>query len=150
MQDIEYKIQQASYADVERHLNEVHMVRSTFPLNVQDISKYAKKLTTKSTTYEAWSEEQLIGLVAVYFNDAIAEAFVSNVSVSPVFLRKKLASALMRNLISDAQSRKIRKINLLYDETNISARNLYQKFGFTVVEKLHGEIQMTLIIGDND
>lgn len=149
MQNIEYRIQHALISDIKRHLKAVQLDQPTFPLNVQNISQYAEKLATKSITYEAWIGENLIGLIAVYFNKITAEAFVSNVSVSPNMVHKKLASTLMQNFISDAETRKTQSINLVYAENNIPAHKLYQKFGFIFIENNDGEIQVQRSLGDD-
>ncbi|MFM7181688.1 MAG: hypothetical protein ACKO2G_09515 [Verrucomicrobiales bacterium] len=46
-------------------------------------AEYARKIAVKSTRFEAWSDESLVGLVAVYFGmENQPSAHISNISVT--------------------------------------------------------------------
>jgi ribosomal-protein-alanine N-acetyltransferase len=59
------------------------------------------------------------------------EAHITNISVSPEFRRKHYGEALLRRIIDDCYSEKIKYITLEVRVSNDAAIGLYSKYGFT-------------------
>ena len=150
MPSIEYRVQDATALDIERHLAGIQINQTDVLLNIADIPKYAEKLASKAMTYEAWSAHVLIGLVAAYFDGETGKAFITNVSVSSEFTRNNLADTLMQNFIKDARTHKMQNINLACHINNTPARKLYEKHGFTIIKKIGDEIQMQKFLGEEN
>jgi len=79
---LRYSIDESSAAHVAQHL---FKCADSFvpPLSV-DIVEYAKKIRKHASTLEAWVDEELAGLVAVYTNTP-PTAFITNVSVVRIY-----------------------------------------------------------------
>ena len=66
---IHYKIKEAAAGDIYCHLKECN---NNFipPLSARvALDDYAKKIFDNAITFEAWSDDVLVGLIAAYFND---------------------------------------------------------------------------------
>lgn len=128
-ESIHYRTSSASYDEILKHLwscDNSHIPKLSDRL---DIPVYAKKLFEQSVTFEAWSENDLIGLVAAYLNDK-KQGFISNVSVSDEHIKKGIATALMQRCINDAVRKRLYTLSLEVSNENNFAINLYTKFGF--------------------
>jgi putative acetyltransferase len=60
------------------------------------------------------------------------DGHISSVYVSPCCMRKGVASQLLRRLLKEAQAKGLRS---LHAEASAFSRPLFEKFGFSVVEK---------------
>ena len=101
-----------------------------------DIKSYATKIVEKAQRYEAWSNDELIGLVAVYCNssDRLC-AYITNVSVLPNFAGTGIASKLIQNCKDELSMIGFKSIELEVSYKNKIAIALYIKNGFNIVEK---------------
>ena len=61
----------------------------------------------------------------------LEEAHITNISVSPEFRRRKYGEALLKRIIDDCYSEKIKYITLEVRVSNKPAISLYEKYGFT-------------------
>lgn len=125
---ITYKKQNASKYDIAKHLlicDEHFTPRLSKRV---DIPTYSIKLSTQAHTFEAWSELQLIGLVATYFDNKTG--FITNVSTLPQYSKKGVATNLMRNCISEADSQELECLVLEVNQENNKAVQLYRRLGF--------------------
>ena len=80
-EEICYKIRTATFNDVLQHLAKCN--ENFIPaLNEKvDIIAYSQKIAENSITFEAWINNELLGLIAAYFNDGKKKtAFITNVS----------------------------------------------------------------------
>jgi hypothetical protein len=79
-----YRTQTANIQNVSKHLKRCD---STFIPTLSsrlDIDDYAKKIIENAQTFEAWTNDELIGLVATYCNSSDrVTAFITSVSVLP-------------------------------------------------------------------
>lgn len=107
---------------------------ATFYLNLSgrvDLADYARKLVQSATRFEAWSDGRLIGLVAAYCNAADRDtAFLSNVSVDPIYTRKGIARQLMQTCIAHVRSQTFKRLLLEVDPRVQPAVQLYNTLGF--------------------
>jgi len=135
-QPVYYKTSSASYDELLDHLrlcDEYHTPKLSERL---DIPSYAKKLFENSVTFEAWSENKLIGLIAVYFNNE-KQGFISNVSVSGEHMKKGIATMLLQHCIKGAVRKHISSLSLEVSSNNETAITLYEKSGFQNSERQH-------------
>ena len=128
---LRYSLNNASEAQISAHL----MCTDTDfvpPLSDRiNINKYVQKLITNATRFEAWSGDQLIGLIAAYCNNKDKQiAYITNVSVTKQWTGKGIASCLLRLCIEHAITLGIQQIILEVESNNVPAIKLYEKTGF--------------------
>ena len=109
-----------------------------------NLEAYAKKIATYATRFEAWEDDELIGLVAAYFNNETKAVFITNVSIIKQYNGKGIASQLMKDCIDSAEEDHFREVNLRVAKQNMSAISLYSKFGFKQTGEEDDEIVMQL------
>ena len=115
------------------------------PLNEKvDILEYSNKLFEKSVTFEAWSGESLIGLVAAYLDDAGDFGYISNVSVTAEFRGKSIAKVLIEMCLNWSREKNIHEIRLEVSRDSIQAVELYKKLGFKELGSSGNSVSMKL------
>lgn len=133
---IEYARSRASEKQVLDHLLRCDE-RYHPPLSQRvDISEYARKLHTRAETLEAWHAGNLVGVVAIYINEATGEAFISSVSVDATFSGRGIGSSLVGDAIALARSRGTDAIALEVSPQSPHAVQVYMKHGFRVSNDL--------------
>lgn len=141
-----YKVDTASFKDVENHLKACND-NFTPPLDEKvDITEYSKKIAEKAITFESWHAERLIGLVACYFNEPEKKGFITNVSVLHEYGGKGIASILMKNSLMYAKENDFETVELEVNETSQNAISLYKKFDFCEIGCRSENIIMRLIV----
>lgn len=128
--NIIYKVKTATEKDIQIHLTECN---DSFipPLNSRiNLNEYARKIANYATTFEAWQENLLIGLIAAYFTNTESGAFITNVSIYDSFKGKNVASILLSNCKDYALTHGFAKINLEVNQHNAPAINFYKKHNF--------------------
>ena len=109
------------------------------------IADYAARLFQKAVRFEAWHGKQPIGLVALYCNDPDRRvAFVTNVSVSPLWRGHGLAAALLDRGLRHAKEQGFARLELKVDRRNAAAVRLYEKQGFQADETSGRSLKMHL------
>jgi ribosomal protein S18 acetylase RimI-like enzyme len=139
-EEIRYAIKTANERDIYVHLKNC---KDNFmpPLTQRVVlEEYARKIYLKSVTFEAWREHNLVGLLAIYFNNTPSKytAFITNVSVLKENMRFGIASALMNMCIEYAHKNNFDEINLEVFPGNKDGVAFYTKFNFINVD-LRGE-----------
>jgi ribosomal-protein-alanine N-acetyltransferase len=130
-----YSLNRASSAEIAVHLLCADKAFEPILSNRVNIQTYSQKLHTKAVRFEAWINQELVGLVATYLNKLDGKkAFVSNVSVLPKYQGQGIAGNLMRRCVDHAQAIDIYLLELEVDHHSYAALALYRKFGF----KIHG------------
>ena len=79
----------------------------------------------------AENDEQLLGYVGMMH--ILDEGYISNVAVSPTCRRMGIADALINELIKKAEALDLAFVTLEVRESNVPARALYSKHGFSDV-----------------
>lgn len=134
----------ASAHDIRRHLFECDKDYLPRLSKRVDIDEYAQKLFASATRFEAWDDQQLVGLVAAYFPTmSTSSVFVSNVSVLPEFRGKGLGERLLTACIRAARGDGYDSLTLEVDASNAPAIGLYTRLGFEAAgntEAASGEI----------
>jgi ribosomal protein S18 acetylase RimI-like enzyme len=145
--DIIYTTKTANEQELHLHLKECD---NDFipPLSKRvNLDEYSLKLYERSVTFEAWSDQRIIGLIAAYFNNfQEAAGFITSVSVVSEFKGLGVASHLMSDCIKYAQNAQFTSILLEVNKASIPAINLYKKFGFADSESNEKVMMMKLII----
>lgn len=142
MEFISYRKNQAEYDDILNHLTACsHLFVPPLDERV-NINTYAERIFENADTFEAWSGNALIGLVAVYCNDESGNAFITNVSVLQEFNGRGIASAILKMCFHHLRRVSIRNVTLKVDGKNKPARFLYVKHNFQEIESYGDEIFM--------
>lgn len=129
--NIVYKIKTAGFNSVHTHLLKCDadfMPRLSLKT---DIAVYAEKIAENSVTFEAWINEELVGLIAAYFNDVNGfSGFITNVSTLKQYTGKGIASVLIKMCIDYAVNHQFGEISLEVFKENSGAIQLYKKNNF--------------------
>ncbi|TCT09062.1 GNAT family N-acetyltransferase [Paralcaligenes ureilyticus] len=107
-----------------------------------NIDDYAKKIVSKATRFEAYSGGSLVGVVAVYANQAGGVAYITNVSVLQAWSGIGVATRLMDLCIAHAKAAHIQRICLEVGAGNASALRFYERIGFTRDQLKDGSVFM--------
>lgn len=112
-----------------------------------NILDYSKKIKHSATTCEAWYNEKLVGLLAIYCNDfSEYKAFITNVSTLPDFTGMRIATNLMAKTIDMVKTLGFREITLEVNKENSSAINLYKKCNFEISESIDNIFVMKFVM----
>lgn len=133
----------SSVAEVATHLHECNQGFVPPLASRVDLHDYANKLVSRSIRFEVWKSCRLVGLLAMYSGLAgNGVAFITNVSVTPDYQGKGLASELM-----DAAMKRAIELGCQYIQLDVArdatpAIRLYLKYRFRVTEECDGQIRM--------
>jgi ribosomal protein S18 acetylase RimI-like enzyme len=138
---IVYNINTASKGTILKHLN--HCNNQFVPALSTRVSLevYANKMADYAILFEAWADEQLIGMVAMYLNEQ-KHGYITNVTVYNEYSGKGIAKRIFVNLMEYSKAIKISEIKLEVSAMNIAAINLYKYFGFESIEEKNNQIIM--------
>lgn len=133
-QNITYKTKTATENDIHVHLNNCN---DSFvpPLNTRiNLTDYSKKIYDNAITFEAWNDQELIGLIASYFNKENDFGFITNVSIIKEHMGAGIASKLLKMCMAYAKNHHYKNIKLEVIKDNIPAINFYKKYNFTQID----------------
>lgn len=112
-----------------------------------NIHEYSNKIFQKAVTFEAWSADTLVGLVAAYFNDPKGQTgYITSVSIIKAYMGQGIASILIDSSIDYARQHSFRTICLEVEKSNDHAINLYKKYQFHEYENKDASILIKLDI----
>ncbi|WP_312778638.1 GNAT family N-acetyltransferase [Pseudescherichia sp.] len=95
-----------------------------------DIDLYSEKIIRLARCFEAWEQEKLIGLVAAYYNQDASTAYITNVSVLPMYQSQNVGSQLITLCIDALTLAGAKKIALDVAVDNTRAKQFYIKHAF--------------------
>ena len=131
LSEIDFRINTAQYETLVEHFI---LSADSFnpPLSTYiNVDLYAKKILENAITFEAWSGEKLIGLVATYFNNFHTKiGFVTNLSLLKEYQGIGIASLLMINVINYGGDNGFVRVDLEVKKINTKAIKFYKKKGF--------------------
>lgn len=138
---IVFKINTASEDEILTHLN--HCNNQFVPALSTRVSLeiYAKKIAEYATIFEAWVDQKLIGLVAMYLNEK-KHGYITNVSVYHEYGGKGIAKQIFINLVEYTNLNNITEIKLEVSAKNTAAIILYKGFGFESIEEKFNQVIM--------
>ncbi len=132
---ISYKISTATYGQVLDHLLKCDEYFIPKLSDKTDIAAYSAKIVQNCVIFEAWKNEELIGVIAAYFNDETGNTgFITNVSTLKEFSGKGIASTLLKQCIDHAEKNNYKEIRLEVSRSNDAAIALYKKYDFMPAE----------------
>ena len=142
---ITYQTKAATEKNIFLHLTDCNN-NFTPPLSERtELASYAKKIFEKAVTFEAWSDNQLIGLIAAYLSsDDKRSVFITNISVTKEFTGKGIASRLLRNCIAHCAKNDYFVITLEVNRNNSPAIAFYEKHQFIQSEARGDSLILTL------
>jgi 2-polyprenyl-3-methyl-5-hydroxy-6-metoxy-1,4-benzoquinol methylase/GNAT superfamily N-acetyltransferase len=143
MDGVTFRQGAATATDIERHLT---LCSADFspPLATRvDVPAYAVKLHGAATTYEAWYDDTLVGLIAIYRNEATRAAFITSVSTVSSFRRLGLARNLLTEALRDLDRGGYSPIELEVDRRSDGALKLYRSLEFSEAEPTGDAVRMT-------
>jgi ribosomal protein S18 acetylase RimI-like enzyme len=146
---IEFREGTATQEDIQAHLE--HCDENFSPrLSIKvEIGEYSRKISAKARTFEAWSGDTLVGLVAAYLNDRDARSgFITNVSVANAFMGRGIAAALLDRCLDKSRQEGIEAIGLEVSMKSREAIRLYEKLGFSTFERKGETVLMRLTISE--
>lgn len=118
---------------IEAFLFDVDM---DFPVPLSDkvvLNKYAVKLYEKATLCCEIDNGTIVGMVAGYTENIINNmAYIALVGVKKEYRGNGIASNLIKQFIDISNNKKINKIHVYTDCSNINAISMYEKLGFKI------------------
>lgn len=109
------------------------------------LDDYARKIAAHATRFEAWADETLAGLAAIYCDDPTrAAAFVTNVSVLPAWQGGGIATQLLDHCRRHVSALGFARIELDVTRENQAALALYHRCGYAQTEQAGPTIRMVL------
>jgi GNAT superfamily N-acetyltransferase len=130
-----FSTMESDFSDISAHLS--HCDDSFVPPlgSRVDINAYTLKIFRKADRFEAWENDVLIGLLAVYCGRSNwGVAFVTTISVFPEWQGRGVARTLLENCVEFVKTSGLRAIDLEVAQHNAQAIRFYEKFGFVTVE----------------
>ncbi|MBU2891934.1 GNAT family N-acetyltransferase [Colwellia sp. D2M02] len=134
--------QTAQHSDIEAHLLSCDALFTPKLSSYVNIHAYSGKIASNAVTFEAWSQKNLIGLVAAYYNTS-GEVFITNVSITKPFTGQGIARTLIMQCIKKAKEHSATSICLEVHPSNTSALLFYKKLGFTIKEQNSMTVNMS-------
>lgn len=89
------------------------------------------------------SQNKIIGIVGLLFNNSNRKKHICALVwlyVREEFRGKKIASSLISQCIRESEARKLKKISLMVNSTQLEAKKLYGKFDFKEAGELKNEL----------
>lgn len=128
-----------SVEDYEAHLKACDALFPTALSERIDLHEYARKLHDRATSFELWDDDQLIGLLAAYFDTDVA--FISHICVLPEAPKGSGHDLLIR-LLDEAAWQQKQLIRLHVETTNTHAISFYGKHGFIGIGQVGNDLIM--------
>ena len=144
---IDFLINKATESNIHKHLSECDADFLKALVERIDIKEYSKKIFDKSLRFEAWANNDLVGLVAAYCNDQNRRmAYITSVSVLKEWQNHGIANQLINMCIEYIEKLGIHCISLEVTSGNTQAIKLYEKHGFSIAEDMKSSIIMKLLL----
>ena len=141
---IDFSISRTSEEEVRKFLRDNYkQFDIEFSVTCED-TDYSYKLYSKSSRFELWYDKKLIGMLCVYFNRDLQQAYIPYICVCNEYKGKGLGSVLLEKLIDYIKKNKsyISFLALEVLISNISAQAFYSKFQFKEYSRNELKIQM--------
>ena len=130
MNNIVYKINNSTLEYIKKHLNNCSDSFVPSLESYVDISKYSQKIFNFGIKFEAYKDNNLIGLIALYVDNQEKTSFITNVSVDPNFQGNKVAENLLLSCVGYLKENNYLEITLHVNKNNTKAINFYKKHNF--------------------
>ncbi len=146
---IDYKTNTATKDDLYLHFQKCDSQFIPALSERVNLKNYAKKLCENAELFEAWHEFELVGVFSVYLNNKESKiGFISNVSVLTNYVKKGLASQLLKQVVSKTIKLDFLELMLEVHSINNKAIMFYTKYGFKIISKKKEVILMSYKINN--
>lgn len=125
-----YKLDSVGAAELLAHLRAADGSFAPLLSSRVDLADYADKLAARARRVEAWQDDTLVGLIALYANDPARGGFITNVSVLPGHQGQGIAGELLRRTLALATELGLPRLRLEVYADNTAALALYRRHGF--------------------
>lgn len=139
---IKYNINKSTTEQIKEHLDKCSIHFAPALDTYVNINDYSVKIKNKAIRFEAWNNNILVGLIAMYVNPSEGIGFITNVSVDIEYKGHGVASDLIKQVKEYASKNGIETIELEVYQENTKAINFYHKHGFA----LYGSTLKTLLM----
>lgn len=136
----------ANALEIQRHLEACDHSFNPALSSYVKIPEYASKLFSRSRTFEAWSHDILIGLLAFYIVEDGKTVFISNISVVPGMSSKGLGKSLIKCLLEFMKAENLSAIELETFSSNEIALRFYTALGFHRLPVLNNKVALRMEI----
>lgn len=147
--NIQYSINKSNLLQIIDHLTACD---SSFvpALSAQvKLEQYSHKIIENAIRFEAFSNNQLVGIIACYLNDYKRQiGFITTVSVISSCNGKGIAKQLLAMLMQYAAENNFNTICLEVNKLNLPALSLYRRVGFVLANEKQDVLQMTIQINN--
>lgn len=127
----QYSNNKATAAQLLAHLQQCDRAFIAALEQRTDLAAYADKLMCYAERFEAWANGCVVGVVALYCNDAqTRQAYISHVSTLLAWQGQGMAKALLNHACAHAQAVGMTHVQLEVATDNHAALRLYQQQGF--------------------
>ena len=147
MTDIKFTFNESKLDEIYQHLFDCSDSFVPKLSSYVNLDEYSSKIYQKSFRIEAFNNNKLVGLIAVYINTN--SLYITNVSVLPDFQNLKIADKIMKKCIEKCQELSITKLILEVRKENIKALSFYNKRGFKISTEKENTYIMILEIKRN-
>jgi ribosomal protein S18 acetylase RimI-like enzyme len=130
MDEVKHSRDCANQLEIARHLRICDLHFIPVLSSRVNIDEYSKKIKQFAVTFEAWFGEELVGLVAVYRNIELSEAFITSVSTIPGFRNMGIGHNLLSEAMEFCYSSNMSRIELEVNNQASEVISLYEKIGF--------------------
>lgn len=138
---------QLTKENVLRYLNENSEIFIPSLIPRIDLEEYAEKISKYATHFSVHYNNEIIGLMACYFNHPQKEiGYITSISVIKKFQNKGIAIRLLEECIHYAKSQNYKMLRLRVFRQNLPAIELYHKKNFFISEKKKTTYYMDLIL----
>lgn len=130
--EIIYRDNSADHTAIFKHL---HSCGEDFLHELKrrvDLDTYIEKLLASAHRFEAWSENEMVGFLAIYLNPQENFDFITNISVSEQCQKRGIASKLLTMAIAKSANSEIR-LEVIKDNTGAIA--FYEQAGFKCADE---------------
>lgn len=128
-----YTKNKSDCVDIEKHMRQCSGLFNPPLASYVNIYDYATKIRSNAVTFEAWKNDELIGLIACYLNNyETLDGYVTNISTLQEHQGRGIASILLNKAIEAALDENFKTLSLEVEVENKKAIDLYRKAGFVL------------------
>jgi len=126
-----YKQFSATDNDIYKHLLYVDKYFSPYLSERKNLKDFSKKISNNAITFEAWENNNLVGLVSAYFNDFDNRiGYINHIATFQEYRRCKISSKLLNLCIKYGITNNFHTLKLEVSINNKIAIDFYLKYGF--------------------
>ena len=133
---MEYNVIIANKSEKERVYNYILKIDKEFPVALSektDIKEYVEKIFNNGVVVLAKKQDEIIGILTGYLNDAInKQGYISVLEVSDAYRGAGVAKALLNEFEKMASQAQISTIKLYTHKDNEGAKKFYLKNGYKI------------------